>query len=73
MKTNKTAPDTTLEAYGQVMDLFEAVGALRVAAMSQVHPLTLPSEAITKLVEAQQALMAAHRIIEAAVMTKVGS
>jgi hypothetical protein len=70
-KTNgipKSAPETALGAYGRIMDLAEAVSALRVAAQSDMHALRLPPEAVRALGEAHQALLAAHRAVEAAVL-----
>jgi len=61
----KAAPATALEAYGRVLALSDAVGALVVAARSVGHDLELPAEAVDKLSEAKQALMAAHRVLEA--------
>jgi hypothetical protein len=58
------APTTTRDAYGRILDLASAVGALRVAASSELHSLKLPPEAIVQLVEAHQALLAAHRAVE---------
>jgi len=66
----KAAPNTTLEAYGRVLDLSDMVNALRVAGMSDLHSLQLPEEAVRHLVEAHQALLAAQREIEKAVQTK---
>lgn len=61
----KAAPATTIEAYGRLQDLSDAVGALRVAGMSDVHSLQLPPEAITALIAAHEALKEAHRLVEA--------
>lgn len=66
----KAAPSTTLEAYARVLDIAECVAALRTAGASELHPLGLPAEALTKLVEAHQALLAAHRAIEQVVLSK---
>ena len=66
----KAAPETPVEAYRRLLDLVGAVGGLRIAAQSDTHPLHLagglPEEAVRKIVEAHQALMAAHRIVEGA-------
>lgn len=70
-KTNgipKSAPETALGAYGRIMDLAEAVGALLAAAQSSQHALSLPFEARDALIDARQALRAAHRAVEAAVL-----
>jgi hypothetical protein len=64
----KSAPETTREAYGRILELAEAVGALRVAGASELHSLRLPPEAVRALGEAHQALLAAHRAVEAAVL-----
>jgi hypothetical protein len=64
----KAAPETTREAFGRVLDLAEAVSGLRMAGMSSSHPLELPAEAMEKLVEAHQALLAAHRVLEASLV-----
>ena len=69
-KTNripKAAPETTREAYGRILDLTEAVGALLAAAQSSQHALSLPFEARDALIDARQALRAAHRAVETAV------
>ena len=66
----KAAPSTTLEAYARVLDIAECVAALRTAGASELHPLGLPAEALTKLVEAHQALLAAHRAIEQVGLSK---
>jgi len=66
----KAAPKGILQAYGHVGDLCDAVGAIRVAATSELHELggLLPDTAIAKLIEAHQALMASHREIEEALL-----
>lgn len=65
---SKVAPETARETYGRVLDLAEAVAALRIAACSDLHPLDLPEGAVARLVEAHQALLEAHRLIEAAIV-----
>lgn len=65
---SKVAPTTVLEAYGRVLDLSDAVGGILTAALSDGHDLTLPPAAVEKLREARQALMAAHREVEAALV-----
>lgn len=62
--------DDTKTAYAAVLDLSDAVGAIRVAAISGTHTLDLPHEAVAHLVEAQQALLAAHREIEKTLLDK---
>lgn len=61
----KSAPADLLTAYGRVLDLADAISAVRVAAQSHSHTLQLPDAAVAKLIEAHQALLAAHRSIEA--------
>ena len=58
------APKSTIEAFGRVADLADAVGAIRVAGMSAQHTLILSPEISAFLQEAHQALLAAHREIE---------
>lgn len=67
-----TAPHTAKQAYGHILDLIEIVRTLRVAAESELHPLTLPEGCAADLVTAQQALFAAHRKIEAAIAKREG-
>jgi hypothetical protein len=56
--------DDAHSAYVAVGQLNDAIGAINVAAQSSTHPLELPAAAVARLVEARQALMAAHREIE---------
>ena len=65
----KAAPTSEGDAFGRVLDLAEAVAAIRIAAESETHPLTLPAGAVAKITEAHQALLAAHRIIEEAIQS----
>lgn len=65
---SKVAPTTTLETYGRLMDLSDAVGGILIAALSDGHELSLPTGAVERLREARQALMAAHREVEAALV-----
>ncbi len=64
----RPAATTPLEAYAQLLDLVSEVQALKVAALSELHSLELPPEAVEKLKEAAEALKAAHRLVETQVM-----
>lgn len=64
----KAAPATAQDAYGRILDLADAVNALRVAGVSELHTLNLPPAAVEKLMEAHQALLAAHREIEKSIV-----
>jgi hypothetical protein len=64
----KEAPDSPLGVIARIQDLADAVRGLQVAAESKNHPLfeaELPSEAVSWLIEAHQALQAAQRVIGA--------
>lgn len=63
-----TAPTTTRDAHNRFADLIDALGAIRTAALSQRHELTLPYLAGVKLTEAREALMEAHRETERAIL-----
>lgn len=65
---SKAAPVTLLEAFGRVQDLADAISGLRIAAQSQMHPLTLPDAAVQKLIEAHQAMLQVHRELEKALV-----
>lgn len=55
-----------------MLDLADATNAVRVAALSHTHTLQLPDVAVARLVEAHQALLAAHRAIEAELCERGG-
>jgi len=67
------APETPLEAYRRLLDLVGAVGGLRVAAQSELHPLHkaggLPEDCVRHIIDAHQSLMSAHRVLESHLVT----
>jgi hypothetical protein len=52
------------KAYGSVMDIGEAISKLIVHAKSSMQPLELPEAVVLKLIEAQQAVFAANRLMQ---------
>jgi hypothetical protein len=50
-------------AYGTMFDAGETISKLIVRAKASMQPLELPDEIVAKLIEAQQALFAAQRLM----------